>query len=286
MKLGRHRNRRRPDAQQRRAKLKLACGRLARLAAKGVLLIALGAGAVAGSVFTYRWALRSPQLALTTISFRGLRQATEAELLQLTGLSIGENIFRVDCSGLEQAVASHPWVRRAEVQRRVPHELLIQVDEFKAIAIVSLGQLYLLNAEGRPFKRVQPSDSMDLPRVTGISREQYLREPETASARLQQATEMMADYRRLDPTDPPSELRLEATGITLISQSGVEIHFGEGERAAKFARLRRIRSELSRRGLLAQGIRLDNRVRPGWIAVRPSRGTSAEGDSQGIGNQE
>jgi len=163
---------------------------------------------------------------------------------------------------------------------------LIQVDEFKAIAIVSLGQLYLLNAEGRPFKRVQPSDSMDLPRVTGISREQYLREPETASARLQQATEMMADYRRLDPTDPPSELRLEATGITLISQSGVEIHFGEGERAAKFARLRRIRSELSRRGLLAQSIRLDNRVRPGWIAVRPSRGTSAEGDSQGIGNQE
>src|SRR6266849_1596211 len=255
MKLGRHRNRRRPDAQQRRAKLKLACGRLARLAAKGVLLIALGAGAVAGSVFTYRWALRSPQLALTTISFRGLRQVTEAELLQLTGLSIGENIFRVDCSGLEQAVASQ-------------------------------GQLYLLNAEGRPFKRVQPSDSMDLPRVTGISREQYLREPETASARLQQATEMMADYRRLDPTDPPSELRLEATGITLISQSGVEIHFGEGERAAKFARLRRIRSELSRRGLLAQSIRLDNRVRPGWIAVRPSRGTSAEGDSQGIGNQE
>src|SRR6266851_3968689 len=208
MKLGRHRNRRRPDAQQRRAKLKLACGRLARLAAKGVLLIALGAGAVAGSVSTYRWALRSPQLALTTISFRGLRQVTEAELLQLTGLSIGENIFRVDCSGLEQAVASHPWVRRAEV------------------------------------------------------------------------------YRRLDPTDPPSELRLEATGITLISQSGVEIHFGEGERAAKFARLRRIRSELSRRGLLAQSIRLDNRVRPGWIAVRPSRGTSAEGDSQGIGNQE
>src|SRR5260370_11601113 len=127
MKLGRHRNRRRPDAQQRRAKLKLACGRLARLAAKGVLLIALGAGAVAGSVFTYRWALRSPQLALTTISFRGLRQVTEAELLQLTGLSIGENIFRVDCSGLEQAVASHPWVRRAAVQLRPPRHLFLLI---------------------------------------------------------------------------------------------------------------------------------------------------------------
>jgi cell division protein FtsQ len=285
MKLGRHRNRRRPDAQQRKAKLKLACGRLARLAAKGLMRIALAAGVVAGSMFAYRWALRSPQLALTHISFRGLRQVTEAELLQLTGLSLGENIFRVDCSSLEQIVASHPWVRRAKVDRRIPHQLLIQVDEFKPIAIVSLGQRYLLDAEGRPFKRVQPSDSVDLPRVTGISREQYLREPEAASARLQQATEMMADYRRFDPTDPLSEIRLEAIGITLISQSGVEVHFGEGERAAKFARLRRIRSELSRKGLLAQSIRLDNRVRPGWIAVRPSR-TSAEGDSQGIGNQE
>ena len=193
MKLGRHRNRRRPDAQQRKAKLLLACRRLARTAAKGVLLIALAAGAVAGSVFTYRWALRSPQLALTKISFLGLRQVTGAELLQFTGLSLGENIFRVDSAGLEQAIGSHPWVRRAEVHRRIPHELLIKVDEFKAIAIVSLGQLYLLDAEGRPFKRVQPSDSVDLPRVTGISREQYLREPETASARLQQAAEMMAD---------------------------------------------------------------------------------------------
>jgi cell division protein FtsQ len=285
MKLGRHRNRRRPDAQQRKAKLKLACGRLARLAAKGLMRIALAAGVVAGSMFAYRWALRSPQLALTTIAFRGLHEVTEAELLQFTGLALRENIFRVDCSSLEQAIASHPWVRRAKVDRRIPHQLLIQVDEFKPIAIVSLGQRYLLDAEGRPFKRVQPSDSVDLPRVTGISREQYLREPEAASARLQQATEMMADYRRFDPTDPLSEIRLEAIGITLISQSGVEVHFGEGERAAKFARLRRIRSELSRKGLLAQSIRLDNRVRPGWIAVRPSR-TSAEGDSQGIGNQE
>jgi cell division protein FtsQ len=285
MKLGRHRNRRKPDARQRRAKLKLAFGRLARLVGKGVLLIALAAAAVAGSVFTYRWALRSPQLALTHVSFRGLHQVADTELLQLTGLSLGDNIFRVDCSSLEQAVASHPWVRRAKVHRRIPHELLIQVDEFKAIAVVSLGQLYLLDAEGRPFKRIQPSDSVDLPRVTGISREQYLREPEVASARLQQATEMMADYRRFDPTDPLAELRLEAGGMTVISQSGVEIHFGEGERAAKFARLRRIRSELSRKGLLAQSIRLDNRVRPGWIAVRPFE-TGAEGDSQRIGNQE
>jgi cell division protein FtsQ len=283
--LGRHRNRRRPDAPQRKARLKLTCRRVARAAARGLLLTALAAGAVAGGVCTYGWALRSPQLALTKITFRGLRQATEAELIQLSGLALGENIFRVDLAGLEQAIAAHPWVRRVEIHRRIPHELLIQVDEFKPIAKVSLGQLYLLDADGRPFKRVQPSDSADLPLVTGIGREQYLREPETTSARLQQAAEMIADYRRFDPADPVSELKLEPIGVTLISQSGVEIDFGEGERAAKFARLRRIRSELSRRGLWAQSIRLDNRVRPGWIAVRPSRG-SIEGGSQGIGNRE
>src|SRR5260370_40163324 len=162
MKLGRHRNRRRPDAQQRRAKLKLACGRLARLAAKGVLLIALGAGAVAGSVFTYRWALRSPQLALTTISFRGLRQVTEAELLQLTGLSIGENIFRVDCSGLEQAVASHPWVRRAEVQRRAAHARFCLATGVKSHAAVSLGRHYQFKAQGRPLHEGQPAAAAGL----------------------------------------------------------------------------------------------------------------------------
>src|SRR5260370_42316954 len=97
---------------------------------------------------------------------------------------------------------------------------------------------------------------------------------------------MKAGLGGVDPDRPPSQPRLEANGISLNSQSGVEIHFGEGERAAKFARLRPIRSELSRRGLLAQSIRLDNRARPGWVGGRPSRGTNAEGDSQVIGYQE
>src|SRR5258707_15874918 len=101
MKLGRHRNRRKPDAQQRKAKLKLAFGRLARLVAKGVLLIALAAGAVAASGFTYRGGHRSPQLALTPISFRRLHQENGAELLQLTRLSPCENIFLVDIPTLE-----------------------------------------------------------------------------------------------------------------------------------------------------------------------------------------
>ena len=245
--------------------------------AKGLLAVAMAAGLVAGGYFGVRWALKSPAFAINKVSFVGLREAAQPELMKLSGLSLGENYFRVDPAALEQAMMGHPWVRRAEVQRRFPHELIVQIQEFMAVAVASLGQLYLLDAEGRPFKRIQTADRVDLPLVTGISREQYLRDRPACTQRFQEATELMARYRRLESSDPVAEVRIEGAGLTLISRSGVEIRFGEGDREAKFARLKRIRFELARRGFSARSIRLDNRVRPGWIAVKLASAALDEG---------
>jgi len=268
MRLGRQRNRRRADAQEYRAHLWAAVRRAVAAFAKGLLAVAVAAGVVASAYFGVRWALRSPAFAIDKVSFVGLKQATQPELMKLSGLSGGENFFRVDPSAVEQAMIAHPWVRRVEVQRRFPHELIVHVQEFTAVAVASLGQLYLLDPEGRPFKRVQAADRVDLPRVTGIGREQFLRDRQGSAQRFQEAAELMAQYRQLEPSDPVSELRVEGAGLALVSQSGIEIRFGEGDRAAKFARLKRVRLELARRGLSARSIRLDNRVRPGWVAVR------------------
>jgi len=280
MRLGRQRNRRRTDAQQYRDHLSAAFRRLVAAIVKGLLAVAVAAGVLAGLFFGCRWALRSPALAITKVSFVGLREASEPELIKLSGFSLGQNFFRVDTSAVEQAMMAHPWVQHAEVQRRFPHELIVHIQEFTAVAVASLGQLYLLDSEGRPFKRVQTADRVDLPLVSGMSREQYLRDRQATTQRFQEAAELMAEYRRLELPDPAAEVRIEGAGLTLISRSGVEIRFGEGDRAAKFARLRRIRFELARRGLSARSIRLDNRVRPGWIAVRLTSATLGGGGAE------
>jgi cell division protein FtsQ len=67
-----------------------------------------------------------------------------------------------------------------------------------------------------------------------------------------------------------SEVKVEATSVTLVAGSGQEVRMGEGEAEAKLQKLARIRRELRARGLAAAIIHLDNRARPGWVAVKLS----------------
>jgi cell division protein FtsQ len=67
-----------------------------------------------------------------------------------------------------------------------------------------------------------------------------------------------------------SEVRLEAQGLALVTVSGQEVRLGEGNPDVKLQRLTRVRRELDARGLAAEIIHLDNRARPGWVAVKIS----------------
>jgi cell division protein FtsQ len=185
------------------------------------------------------------------------------------------NLFQLDPDALQRAIAGHPWVRSVELRRHFPSTLVIAVTEHEPAAMASLGDLYLLDKEGNPFKRVQAGDAVDLPVVTGVERDDYVASPRRAAERFRGALEWLAAY---DASDRPtgarlSEVKVEPLGFTLVTSSGVEVHVGDRPPAEELARLSRVAAELSRRGLTAQVVRLDNRVRPGWVAVK----TAAKG---------
>jgi cell division protein FtsQ len=202
---------------------------------------------------------------------------------------MGQNSVQVDTAALEQALAGHPWVRQAVVSRHFPDGLEVTVSEQIPVAIVALGVLYLVNAEGHPFKKVEPGDPADLPLVTGVEREEFVHAPDQTAARVREALQISRAYAALSEVRPKqthtapvasrmpragplkglAEVRLGRTGVTLVTDSGQEIHMGEGHSEEKLARLTQVQSELSRRGLVAESIRLDNRARPGWVTVKP-----------------
>jgi cell division protein FtsQ len=67
-----------------------------------------------------------------------------------------------------------------------------------------------------------------------------------------------------------SEVRVAAEGLVLVLADGTEARLGEGDTDAKLQRLSRVREELRARGLSAEVIHLENRARPGWVAVKLS----------------
>ena len=63
----------------------------------------------------------------------------------------------------ERAMAQHPWVRSVEIRRRFPHGVNVLVSEHEPAAMVSFGDLYVVDLEGEPFKKLQSQDGVDVP---------------------------------------------------------------------------------------------------------------------------
>jgi cell division protein FtsQ len=150
--------------------------------------------------------------------------------------------------------------------------------------MVSLGDLYLLDEAGEPFKRVQASDALDLPLVTGVEREDYVAHHDETVQRLTAALIVAQSYSS-SPTGKParlSEVHLDDEGVTLVTGDGQEVRLGEGDTAAKLARLARVRQELKSRALSAEVIRLDNRARPSSVTVSLHQQVSTVSSERGL----
>lgn len=277
MAFGRTKNRRRKDAAQKRAEVQGAVRAHAPAVLRALLTVALTVGLVWGGVSLRAWALTSPSFALETVTFTGLSRAGRPELLKLGGLVAGQNLFALDVGQLERSLQAHPWVRAVEVTRHFPAAVSVTVEEHVPAALVVLGDLYVLDEQGEPFKRVSPADALDLPLVTGLDREAYVANEAGARERFRQALDVARAYAAALPArrERLSELRLSSTGesLTLVSSTGQEVRLGAGQGEVleqKLQRLAKVRSELAERGLTAEIIHLDNRARPGRVAVKLS----------------
>jgi cell division protein FtsQ len=259
----------RPKKNRRRVDLKAEVRARAPSAFKALLfavaIIALGFGGQKG----WEYARRSERLGLEHVNVRGANRASDSELLKLTGLLPGQNLLQLDTAALERAFSSHPWVKSVSVKRRFPDTLDVLLVEQEPKAVVSLGELYLVNAEGQPFKRLTPQDNLDLPLITGLERDAFVENPELSKLRILAALALIPMWSKTDGM--LSEIRTSDLGLTAVLSDGREVRLGEGELDTKLKRLRRIEGELQARKLSADVIRLDNRLRPDWVTVQLSQ---------------
>jgi cell division protein FtsQ len=276
-------NRRRLDVAKKTSELKAAAHQHARSALK-VLGLALGSLVMAlGAQQGWRFVTTTPRLGLTEVVVRGQVRATEAELLKLGPIVLGSNLLALDPQALERSLAAHPWVREVHVRRELPSRLVVEVAEHQPRALLALGELYLLDEAGVPFKRVTAGDATDLPLVTGIDRDELLGHREATLARLLQAVEVLEAYARTrtGAGDPLSEVHLGPDEVTITTSAGQEVRLGEAPVTAALARLDAVRAELRGRALSADLIRLDNRARPGWATVQLTPASPEQGDRRG-----
>ncbi len=264
--MSRGANRRRADRVPAERRQELA--RFVRLATPTAVALALLS--VAGA-FGYRRAVAGDLLRLKEIRFHGLVRTHPDELLAILPVQRGDHLLLVEPGSVEAALLRHPWIARAEVRRRIPPALDIDVTERRAAALVELGGLYLVDARGEVFKRAEPGDGLDLPVVTGIEREAWTDRRAEVEPLLSGALALAAAWSdsRLDNRAPISEIHVDPDyGATVVTRDGSEVRLGQRDLEAKLSRLSRLLPALESEGRKAEVIHLDNRRHPEWVAVR------------------
>ena len=237
------------------------------------LAVVLSAALSSAGWQLFRWSTTTPLFALREIRFTGLVHASEQDLLARSGLHTGTNLMAVDLAAAARGMEAHPWVASARVARSFPRAVLVEIVEHRAAAQVQLGGLYLLDEDGRIFKRAAAEDRVDVPLVTGVSREAWLRDKGAAQLRLYSALHLLEAWRAEGlPAAALEEIRLEEDGgFTAFARDTAglqEVRLGARDLPLQLRRLEQLRAALARRGEHAARIDLDNQARPEWVSAQ------------------
>jgi cell division protein FtsQ len=271
------RNRRKVDLAKKTSEVKASVKSHAPAVLKALAVTVLTTGAVFGGLRGWQWATTTDTFAMKRVRVVGAARVTDAQVSRLGSLALGSNLIAMDLDSVARSVATHPWVKSVTVNRQLPDTLLVQLSEHQPVALLALSDLYLVDAEGEPFKRAQAAEVMDLPLVTGVGRDALVSRRDETRAVIRRALIALDAYARSPASKghPASEVNVgPELGLTLVTNTGEEIVLGEADVEPALARLTRVRRELATRQLTAEVIRLDNRTRPDWVAVRTSASRS------------
>jgi cell division protein FtsQ len=234
--LRRARNRRRPGSLWSRlprpGAIADACGRAARRslpAAAAVAALAI----LAGGLWTgHRWITHSPRFAIEDIAVHGAHRVDPGQLRAALPIHAGDSVF-AGLSGVADAARESPWVASVDVHRMLPHTIVIELREHIPAALVDLGELYLVDATGHPFKRAAledgdgDRDGAPLPIITGIDRAAFTTDPAAAAAWVCDALAAADRWRAGDRpavreihVDPHGALTLHAHAPAIAIQLG------------------------------------------------------------------
>jgi cell division protein FtsQ len=268
--FGSGKNRRRPDRAEQAAAVKGVLGRLLR----GLLRLGAAAALLAGSVYGFkaadRWVTTSPTFAIDTVEVTGVQRLDANAVRAASGLVLGQNIFRTDLAEAQRGIEQNPWIQHVQVTRLLPRRIAIQVDERKPVAQVALGSLYLVDPDGELFKRVAPDDGVDLPLITGLSRQRFDTDREEVRSELARALALLGELGQRHLPEV-SEIQLDPElGMTVyLGPETTALELGWGDIDGKLDRYQRTRTELDRRQLKVSAVDLTDTQHPGRIGLSP-----------------
>lgn len=237
----------------------------------GVMLVVGTSISVAYSVRHY--ALTSVRFSIQEVNLLGGKRVSPEQAREQAGVVIGSNIFGLDTALAERKLLENPWISEARVTRDLPRALRIEIKERQPAALAAFSdRLYLVTAEGEPFKQFAPGDPADFPIITGASVEGLSRDRARELDRIRVGLEVLEQYSRipLSKTQLAQEVHLADSGdVTLVAgKEGITFELGRDNYRRKLVMGEQVVAEMRRKGRSPGIVFLDNQAHPERVVVR------------------
>lgn len=192
------------------------------------------------------------------VEIKGCRNIPENTVRSLAAIEGMPNLFTVPLKEIARRVEVHPWVDYVRVRKIFPNRVLIHVEERKPMAILQLEEPFYIDSKGLIFSRAGERDGYPVPYLTGLSREAFDKDPDTATYMITKAIEFLtiADQEKVPVLKEISEIRMEKIfGIRCFTRpEGVEVRMGWDHFGEKLRRLSLLWADLQKRGVSATSI--------------------------------
>lgn len=110
---------------------------------------------------------RSPWSRLETVRVEGVKRVPERDVIAASGLRAGLNIMKLPLETIAGKIERIPAIRSAKIIRKIPHRVIVRIEEREAVGCIFLDKLQLVDEDGALFPIIGPGEVIDLPVLTG-----------------------------------------------------------------------------------------------------------------------
>jgi len=117
--------------------------------------------------FKNEWMQNSREFAIQSIEVSGIDLINSNYIMELSGLTPGQNIWSVDLQKAKTDLDANPFIERVTLQRKLPNILEVRVEEKKPIASLNFqGELFCIDKDGLILPS-KPGKLYNMPVISG-----------------------------------------------------------------------------------------------------------------------
>ena len=210
---------------------------------KATIAIAFGMLVLAISASLWGTAVWRENRTVRRVFVEGNRIVPANELVRMTGITAGKELYAVDLNALEEAILKQFYIRSVVAEREFPDAIRIRVEERQPIAAMSHGATLFFDEEGFVLPHYQSGVVFDVPFITGFPETQAMTPGQNAlNPSVLYAVDLLKKAKELDGDlyHLISEIHVDSNGDVVLysSDAGVTIVFGKDDEMQKLTMLR------------------------------------------------